>query len=188
MWNDSVYCCVDIETTGIEPSDGDRIIEIAIIPVYKGKIVREWIFSSLVNPKVYIQTYAQSVHKISNLDLENAPTLDEIISIIRKYSRDTVMVFHNARFDLTFFDYAAKEVGQLPLDITYIDTLEISQAIYGKRRKLESLANEFKVNHKVTHRAYDDAMVTAQVFIKFLEKYGWEVVHEFIRIWRGREY
>lgn len=188
MWDDNVYCCVDIETTGTDPSAGDRIIEIAIIPVYKGKIIKEWIFSSLVNPKVYIQTYAQSVHKITNLDLEDAPELDEIISIIRKYARDTIMVFHNATFDLTFFDYAAKEIGQLPLDITYIDTLEISQAIYGKKRKLESLANEFRITHKVMHRAYDDAIVTAQVFIKFFEKYGLEALHEFIKTWRGREY
>lgn len=188
IWDENVYCAVDIETTGIDPSAGDRIIEIAIIPIYKGKIVKEWIYSSLVNPKVGIQTYAQGVHKISIKDIEQAPGLDEILSIVRKYSKDTIFVFHNARFDLTFLDYAAKEIGQLPLDIFYIDTLEISQNVYGKRRKLESLAVEMKINHKVTHRAFDDAYVTANVFIKFFEKFGWEIIHEFLRRWAGREY
>ena len=188
MWDENVYCCVDIETTGIAPSMGDRIIEIAIIPIYKGKIVKEWIYTSLVNPKVNIQAYAQSVHKISNSDIENAPELDEIISVVRKYSKDTIMVFHNAKFDLTFLDYAAKEVGQLPLDVYYIDTLDISKAVYGRRRKLESLAQEMKISHKVTHRAYDDAFVTANVFIRFFDMLGWEVIHEFLKRWMGREY
>ncbi|MGC8820248.1 MAG: 3'-5' exonuclease [Fervidobacterium sp.] len=188
MWDDNVYCCVDIETTGIDPSMGDRIVEIAIVPVYKGKIVKEWIYTSLVNPKVQIQAYAQSVHKISNSDIEDAPELSEVISVVRKYSQDTILVFHNARFDLTFLDFAAKEVGQLPLDIYYIDTLDISRAVYGKKRKLESLAQEMEILHKVTHRAYDDAIVTANVFIKFFEKYGWEVINEFLKRWVGREY
>jgi len=187
-WDNNVYCAVDIETTGIDPSAGDRIIEIAVVPIYKGKIVQEWTYSSLVNPKVSIQTYAQSIHKISVKDIESAPGLDEVLSVVRKYSQDTVLVFHNAHFDLTFLDYAAKEIGQLPLDISYIDTLEISKVVYGRRRKLESLAMEMNIPHKVTHRAYDDAFVTANVFIKFFEKFGWETIHEFLRRWMGREY
>lgn len=106
MWDDNVYCAVDIETTGLDPSMGDMIIEIAIVPVYKGKIVKELIYSSLVNPKVYIHTYAQKIHKITNDDIEDAPELGEVISVVRKYSQDTVLVFHNARFDLTFLDYS----------------------------------------------------------------------------------
>ncbi|MGB4263052.1 MAG: 3'-5' exonuclease [Fervidobacterium sp.] len=188
MWDDNVYCAVDIETTGLDPSMGDMIIEIAIVPVYKGKIVKELIYSSLVNPKVYIHTYAQKIHKITNDDIEDAPELGEVISVVRKYSQDTVLVFHNARFDLTFLDYAAKEVGQLPLTVYYIDTLDISQAVYGRRRKLKSLAQEFNILHRVTHRAYDDAMVTAQVFVNFFERYGWETMHEFLKKWAGREY
>jgi len=187
-WDDNVYCAVDIETTGIDPSGGDRIIEIAIVPIYKGKVVKDWIYTSLVNPKVSIQTYAQSVHKISIKDIQSAPGLEDVLSVVRKYSRDTVLVFHNARFDLTFLDYAAKEVGQLPLDVYYIDTLEISKAVYGRGKKLETLATEMGITHKVTHRAYDDALVTANVFIKFFDMFGWERIHEFLKRWMGREY
>uniref|UniRef100_A0A7C5VLA5 3'-5' exonuclease n=1 Tax=Fervidobacterium thailandense TaxID=1008305 RepID=A0A7C5VLA5_9BACT len=187
-WDDSVYCVVDVETTGVDPSSGDRIVEIAIVPVYKGKIVKEWVYSSLVNPKVYIHAYAQKVHRISNNDIEGAPELDEIVSVVRKYSQGTILVFHNATFDLTFLDYAAKEVGQLPLEVDYIDTLDIAVAVYGRRRKLESLAKELRTSHRVTHRAYDDAHVTAEVFIKLYEKYGWGLVHEFLKRWVGREY
>lgn len=76
----------------------------------------------------------------------------------------------------------------MPLTVYYIDTLDISQAVYGRRRKLKSLAQEFNIQHRVTHRAYDDAMVTAQVFVNFFERYGWETMHEFLKKWAGREY
>lgn len=188
MWDENVYCVVDIETTGVDPSVGDRIVEIAIVPVYKGKIVKEWVYSSLVNPGVYIHAYAQKVHKIRNIDLVGAPSVEEIVSVVRRYAEDTILVFHNARFDLTFLDYAAKEAGQLPLDVYYVDTLDIAVAVYGKRRRLESLAKELRTTHKVTHRAFDDAHVTAEVFVKFYERFGWGLVHEFLRHWHGREY
>ncbi len=186
--DNNVYCVIDIETTGIEPSLGDRIIEVAIVPVYKGKIVEEWIYSSLVNPKISIQAYAQRVHKISVKDLDSAPELEEALETVRKYSKGSILVFHNARFDLTFLDYAAKEIGVLPIDVFYIDTLEISRALYGKNRKLESLAKEFKIFSKVTHRAFDDAKVTAEVFIHFWKNLGYEKIQEFVRHWEGASY
>jgi DNA polymerase-3 subunit epsilon len=188
LGDDNVYCAVDVETTGIKPFDGDRIVEIAIVPTFRGKIVRKWIYSTLVNSHVYIPALIEKVHGISNNVVSSAPTIDKVLPKVRMYSKDTIFVFHNSRFDLTFLDFAAKEIGEVPMEPNYIDTIDFCLTLYEKKRKLDSLAKEFHISDKVMHRALDDAVVTAKVFNKMAERIGYENIPEFIQKWRGSEW
>ncbi|QTA38263.1 3'-5' exonuclease [Thermosipho ferrireducens] len=188
MFDETVFCVMDTETTGLNPFYGDRIIEVAIVPVYKGKIVEEWIYHSLINPKIRIPALVEKIHKISNSEIANAPGLENMVNSIRAYSKGTVFVMHNANFDLSFVDFATKEIGEFPISFRYIDTLEICQVLYGRKRSLESLIREFKIGENVPHRALEDAILTAKVFIKLVEKIGYRHISEFIRKWQGRGY
>ncbi|MBO8161387.1 MAG: 3'-5' exonuclease [Thermosipho sp. (in: Bacteria)] len=188
MIDENVYCVMDTETTGLNPFFGDRIVEVAIVPVYKNKIVEKWIYHSLVNPNIKIPALIQKIHGISNSEIEKAPSLENVISNIRAYAKNTIFVMHNAQFDLSFIDFATKEIGEFPINFRYIDTLELSQIIYGRKRSLESLINEFKIGTKVPHRALEDAILTAKVFIKLSEKIGIENLPEFIRKWGGKSW
>ncbi|ABR30345.1 3'-5' exonuclease [Thermosipho melanesiensis] len=184
MIDENVYCVLDTETTGLNPYFGDRIIEVAIVPIYKGKIIESWIYHSLVNPHIKISALSEKIHGISNSEIESAPGLEKILDNIRAYAKDTIFVMHNARMDLSFLDIATKEVGQFPINVRYIDTLEISLILYGKKRSLESLVREFKFGEKVPHRALGDAILTAKVFLKLSEKIA--NLNEFVRIWGDR--
>lgn len=178
---------MDTETTGTDPLGGDRIIEIAIVPVYKKKILYRSIYNSLVNPKIKIPAVIERVHKITNQDIENAPTIDEVFEKMRTFTRKSIMVFHKAEFDLTFVDISAKEIGVFPPTINYIDTREMSKILFGEEKTLNWLAQRFGYE-KPTHRALADALVTARIFIKMLHQLTEPQISELLHVWRGQEW
>jgi len=184
---DKLFCVMDTETTGTDPLGGDRIIEIAIVPVYKQKILHRSIYSSLINPKIKIPAIVEKVHKISNQDIESAPTIDEVFEKMRSFMRRSIMVFHRAEFDLTFVDISAKEIGVFPPSVNYIDTREMSKILFGEKKTLSWLAQRFGYE-KPTHRALDDALVTAKVFIKMLSQLTEPQIIELLHNWRGQEW
>ena len=186
-WEETVFCAVDTETTGVDPECGDRIIEIALVPIYKGRVIVERAYVSLVNPMVRIPALTEKVHGISNRQVMAAPSMDHIYPVIREYFSGMIPVFHNGRFDLTFLDYAAKEIGAFPLDPYYIDTYEMSRKVFGRPRSLEWLARRFSITDRINHRALDDAIVTAKVFVRLAKLVGYENVGEFLMKWSGAE-
>ncbi len=185
-WQETVFCAVDTETTGVNPEGGDRIVEIALVPIFRGRIIRERAFISLVNPRVRIPALVEKVHGISNSLVMDAPSMDEVYPRIRDYLRGMVPVFHNGKFDLTFLDYAAKDVGQFPMDLVYIDTQDLSREVFGEVKSLEWMARYFSIAEKISHRALDDALVTAKVFLKLSRRIGEENLGKFTKHWRGK--
>ena len=185
-WEDTVFCAVDTETTGVNPEKGDRIVEIALVPIFKGRIIMERAFITLVNPMVRIPAFVEKVHGISNSLVVNAPPMDEVYPRVKSFLRGMVPVFHNGKFDLTFLDYAAKDVGQFPMDISYIDTQDLSKEIFGEVKSLEWMARHFSITERISHRALEDAVVTAKVFIRLARKVGEENLGRFVKRWLGR--
>jgi len=184
-WNETVFCVVDTETTGTDPESGDRIVEVAIVPVYKGKLIIEKSFVSFVNPEVKIPALIEKVHRIRNSYLKSAPKMREVFPTIRNYLNGMIPVFHNGKFDLTFLDYAAKEIGEFPLSPHYIDTQDLAIEIFGQPKTLEWLAQFFSITDKINHRALDDAIVTAKVFIRLAKMVGINNIGEFLKKWNG---
>ncbi len=186
-WYETVFCAIDTETTGVDPEKGDRIVEVALVPIFRGRVIKERAFSSLVNPMVRIPALVERVHRISNTDVSSAPTMEEIFPEIRDFLRGMIPVFHNGKFDLTFFDYSAKEIGTFPMDIEYIDTQDLSREVFGEVKSLEWLARYFSISDRITHRALDDAIVTAKVFVRLAKRVGYSNIGEFLRKWKGLE-
>ncbi|PLV59219.1 PolC-type DNA polymerase III [Thermotoga sp. KOL6] len=185
IWNDTLFFVVDTETTGTDPFGGDRIVEIAAVPVFKGKIFMNKAFHSLVNPHVRIPALIQKVHGITNEEIEEAPDMGTVYENFRDYVKGSVLVFHNANFDLAFLDMMAKETGNFPITNFYIDTLDISEEIFGRPHSLKWLCERLGIKDKIEHRALLDAKVTAKVFVRLIRLLGEHKVDDFIRRKRG---
>ncbi len=170
----SEYAVVDVETTGLFPGGGDRIVEIAIIRLDKnGQIVDT--YSTLINPTRDIG--ATHVHGISAIDVKNAPLFQEIAGDLIKLMNGAALVAHNVSFDRRFLyaEFAKMNVG-LP-DIPCFCTMQLSrladQGVPG--RKLDVLCEYFGINLENAHTAYADAKATAKLFTLCVNQLGgWE--------------
>lgn len=181
-----LYVVVDTETTGLNPENGDSIIEIAAVPVYRGKIYRKHMFHALVNPVVRVPATVTSIHGLKNSDLEAYPTMYEVFPRFIEYVGNSILVMHNAVMDLSFLDAAAKSIGKLPPLLKYIDTLEIARYLYPRDgHSLVNLAKKYHIKVERLHRAKADALLTARIFIRMLQSLGEDEVRGFIKVWKG---
>ncbi len=184
-WEETVFCAVDTETTGLNPESGDRIIEIALVPIYKGRLILKKSYVTLINPEIYIPYDTEKIHNISNEKIKKAPYMKDVFPIIRYYLTNMVPVFHNGKFDLSFLDFSAKDIGEFPINPFYIDTSELALEIFGEYKTLEWLARRFLNSERINHRALDDAIVTGKVFVKLARRIGYENLGKFLKKWSG---
>ncbi|WP_448536529.1 3'-5' exonuclease [Pseudothermotoga sp.] len=180
---DHIFCAMDTETTGTNPLAGDRIIEIAMVPIYKGKILYRGIYHSLVNPQIRVPAMIEKVHGIGNEQLQNAPSMDEVFEKIRSYVSRSIMIFHRAEFDLTFLDFTAKDVGTFLPTVRFLDTYEIAELLFRERKTLSWLAKHYDLPAP-THRALDDAIITAKIFLRMTRDLRMDVT-ELVKTWSG---
>ena len=165
---DDEFVVFDIETTGFSPVK-NRIIEIAAVRVKAGEIIDT--YETFVNPEVPIPLEIEKLTNISDDMVINAPLIDEVIVKFLEYCGDAVLVAHNANFDMSFIIEKAKNEG-IEVNNTYVDTLALSRLLLPKQAKhtLNVVAKAFNVVLESHHRAIDDTMCTAKIFIKMLEQ------------------
>lgn len=146
---------VDTETTGAS-APFDRIIEIGILRIEKGEVVKE--FSSLLNPGGLISPFIENLTGISNAELENAPTFYEILPDIEPLFEGSVFVAHNARFDYAFIKNEYKRCNK-SFQAKQLCTVKLSRALFPRYRHhdLSSLIDRFGLSVEKRHRAFDDA-------------------------------
>ena len=183
---DHIFCAMDTETTGTNPLAGDRIIEVAMVPIYKGKILYRGIYHSLVNPQIRVPATVEKVHGIGNEQLRDAPSMDEVFEKIRSYVSRSIMIFHRAEFDLTFLDFTAKEIGTFLPTVRFLDTYEIAELLFREGKSLSWLAKRYDLPTP-THRALDDAIVTAKIFLRMVRDLEMDVI-ELVKTWSGEEW
>ncbi len=161
------FVVFDLETTGLSPQK-ERIIEISAVKVQQGKCTET--FSRLVNPKEPIPYRIEQLTSISDAMVESAPAIEEALPEFMEFSKDCVMVAHNASFDMSFLETNCERLS-IPCDKTSIDTIAMAQVLLPslKRFRLETVAKAVGVPLDHHHRAVDDAMCTAQIFEKFLQ-------------------
>jgi DNA polymerase III epsilon subunit len=165
------FAFLDVETTGLDHSQGDRICEIAVIKTLNGAVVDE--FSTLVNPGRSIPQSAVSVHGITDLMVRRAPFFRDIARDLLGFITDSVIVAHNAKFDLGFLTV---ELGNLRLALpesNVIDTLGIARRYYTfPSNSLGQIAKYIGLPAESEHRALADVMTTREVFQYFLRDLG----------------
>jgi len=162
---------LDIETTGLMPQRGHRIIEICAVAVQEGQIAAE--FHSLIRVPRHIPRNIQKIHGISNEMLEESPGPEIVLPRFHDFIHRSTLVAHNAKFDISFLRYELARFG-LSLSYPAICTLEMSRNHYPflPNHKLETVAQhllgELPASMK-RHRALDDARLTAMVWIAMKE-------------------
>lgn len=175
----SLDCVVmDTETTGMNPADGARLIEVATVEIIAGTIEPDG-WSTLVNPGRPIPADATRVHGITDEMVKGAPLPADIASGLRARLGAAALAFHNAPFDLPFLRQFFEDGGAPGLEAPVIDTLGLARSIYGTGRNgLSDLSARLGMPKETAHRALGDARMTARVLIALA---GWHERHRGIK-------
>ncbi len=166
--DDTEYCVFDLETTGISHIT-EKITEVGIIKIKNGEVIDT--FECFVNPEKPIPEKVVEVTHITDDMVKDAETIDKVMPKILEFMGDSVLVAHNADFDIGFMKYNCEQLG-LKLENTYIDTLRLARAIFPDftKYKLGIIAEKLGIQVDVAHRALDDVKTLVQVFKKMIEK------------------
>jgi len=175
--SDITFAFVDFETTGLDPYSGDRICEVGILKTKRGEVIDR--YETLVNPGVDIPPGATAVNGITDDMVRDAPFFIDVAGGILDFIKDTVLVAHNASFDLGFLAFELKNLGfEFPKN-PVVDTLIIARRHYSfSSNSLGKVARYLNILPRGQHRAIVDTMVTKEIleyFIGNLRMRGFEI-------------
>ena len=166
---DATYVVFDIETTGLSQSY-DEIIEIAAHKVRGGTIVDS--YEVFINPLMHIPEKITELTSITDDMVKDAKTIDIVLPEFLEFCKDTILVAHNAKFDVGMIYRDMKRLGIEAIDFPVIDSLNLFRVGYHDEVKgfgLKFMCKYFKVKQEHHHRATDDTRVTALCFIQMLQ-------------------
>jgi DNA polymerase-3 subunit epsilon len=163
------YTVFDTETTGLDPSAGDEIIQIGATRIVNGKLLRHENFEQLVNPQRAVPELSIAIHGIRPEVLVGQPTISQVLPAFHAFAQDTVLVGHNAAFDMRFLQLKEAQTG-IHFDQPVLDTLLLSAWLHPHQEShaLEAIALRLGVDATGRHAALRDALVTAEVFLKLV--------------------
>lgn len=160
---------VDTETTGLDPKQGHRIIEIACIEM-AGRRVSRNTFYKRINPERQIDEGATQIHGITLEDLEHEPKFADIADDFLAYVRDAELIIHNAPFDIGFINAELKRIGKPVITeiCTITDTLAIARELHpGRKNSLDALCERYAIDNsaRIFHGALLDTELLAEVYV-----------------------
>jgi len=164
------FVVFDLETTGAK-TPPCRVTEIGAYRVRSGRITEE--FQTLVNPETLIPPFIMQLTGISNRMVKNAPKFCEVVTDFLDFIGDSVLVAHNAHFDMRFLNH---EIGRVYENYRMANpslcTVRLSRRLNQnvENHRLKTLADYYRVALVNHHRAGDDAHATAHIFINLLEQ------------------
>ena len=184
---DTTYCVLDLETTGFSFRT-EKITEIGIMKIKNGEVLDE--FSCFVNPEKPIPQRVVEVTNITDDMVKDAETIDKVFPKMLDFIGDSVLVAHNADFDIGFLKYNATQLGYT-LNNTYLDTLRLAKELFPdyKKYKLGIIAENLGIKVEVAHRALDDVDTTVKVFnvmIDMLKEKGAKKIEDIDTICAGK--
>jgi DNA polymerase-3 subunit epsilon len=162
---------LDTETTGLEPGQGHRIIEIGCVELVNRRLTGRS-FHRYLNPDRDIDEGAAEVHGMRLEDLKGQPRFGEIVNELLEFVTGTELVIHNAPFDLAFLD---AELGRIPGELRrmrelclILDTLELARQMHpGQRNSLDALCKRYAIDNssRELHGALLDARILSDVYL-----------------------
>ena len=179
---DVAFTVVDLETTGSTPGF-TKITEIGAVRLEGGREVDT--FSSLVNPGVRIPQMITGITGIDDATVADAPPIEAVLPRFVEFSAGSVLVAHNARFDLSFLDYELTRLERRTFPRPALDTLRLARKLCPQQRcSLSALSYRFDTHVKPVHRALQDAQATAELlllFLSWLQEQGMSTLEEVAR-------
>ncbi|HUQ39312.1 MAG TPA: DEDD exonuclease domain-containing protein [Acidimicrobiales bacterium] len=167
---DVTFVVFDVETTGGSPS-ADAITEVGAVKLRGGACLGT--FQTLVNPGMPIPPTITYLTGITESMVLPAPPISEVLPAFLEFVGDAVLVGHNVRFDLAFMGAALLRTGRPKLANRSVDTCGLARRLVRDEVpncKLETLARQFRLSHRPTHRALDDALATGELLHCLLER------------------
>jgi DNA polymerase-3 subunit epsilon len=163
------YTVFDTETTGLQPSQGDEIVSIGAVRIVNGRLLEQEVFEQLVDPRHAMSPEASRITGIEASMLENQPTIDRVLPAFRTFCEDTVLVAHNAAFDMRFLRLKEEAAG-VRFAQPVLDTLLLSAVIHPQVEShgLEAIAERMGVNPIGRHTALGDAIMTGEIFLRMI--------------------
>lgn len=163
------YTAFDTETTGLDPSAGDEIIQIGAARIVNGKLLRNESFEQLIDPRRPLHPESTAIHGIQPEMLLGQPTIDKVLPAFHAFADDTVLIAHNAAFDMRFLQIKESLTG-LRFDQPVLDTLLLSALLHPNQTShtLDAIAARLNLTIVGRHTALGDAIVTAEIFIRMI--------------------
>ncbi len=163
------YVVFDTETTGLNPTQGDQIIQLGAIRIVNGQLLNHETIDQLVDPKCFVPPESVAIHGIDPALLKGQPTIDRVLPHFHSFAENSVLVAHNAAFDMRFLELQEEKTG-LIFNNPVLDTLLLSSIIHPNQdsHSLEGLAERLNVNIVGRHTALGDAIVTGEVLLKLI--------------------
>ena len=164
--DDAVFTFLDVETTGLSPRTS-RVCELALIGFQGGSRVSQ--FSSLVNPGLPIPPETTKIHGITDAMVKDSPMFPALVPRLIGLLEGSVVVAHNAEFDLSFIDMEFVRAGLRLPELPVIDTLHIARHLGGfSNHRLGTIAKELDISAENWHRALSDVEMTRKIFEHFM--------------------
>ncbi len=188
---------LDVETTGLEPELGDRVLSLAGVKVRAGAVKRGGTFDALVNPGRPVPAASTRFHGITDALVAAAPPIDTVLPAFLRFAEGAVLAGHQVSFDLRFLGLEARRASLAPLTAGHavLDTALLSEVVHGSlpEHGLEAVARRLGVAIRGRHSALGDAVATAEILVRLfelLERRGVRTLGEVLeasrRVRRGR--
>lgn len=170
IYEKGIFVAFDTETTGLKP-DENRVVEIGAVKFDKRGIISR--FSVLIDPECPMPCEASSVNNITDEMLKGKPLFKNVAVDFLKFIQDSVLVAHNAPFDIAFINAELKRCRMGKLTNKFVDTLIFTKEVFPRldSYKLQELAKRFEIVAFAAHRAEDDARVCMEVFEHVADKF-----------------
>jgi len=172
------FVVFDLETTGAK-APPCRVTEIGAFRVSNGRITEQ--FHTLVNPQIPIPAFITSLTGISDDMVREAPLFSEVVDDLLAFLGDSVLVAHNAQFDMRFINHEISRVyGEYRLANPCLCTVQLSRKLLPdiENHKLKTVAEHYSISLINHHRASDDAKATAEIFVNLLDMLHLAGVHD----------
>lgn len=166
---DLAYTVFDTETTGLEPSAGDEIIQFGAVRIVNGRLLRHENIDQIVDPQRPLRPEGIPIHGITEEMVRGQPVIASVLPQFHAFCEGTVLVAHNAAFDMRFLQLKEATLG-IRFTHPVLDTLLLSAVIHPNQEshKLEAIAERLGITIIGRHTALGDAIVAAEVFLRML--------------------
>jgi DNA polymerase-3 subunit epsilon len=169
LLSELAFTVFDTETTGLNPSEGDEIIQIGATRIVNGKLLKLGILRPAGRPAAELPEASTKIHGITPEMLVGQPPMAKVLPAFHAFAADTVLVAHNAAFDMRFLQMKEQSTG-IRFEQPVLDTLLLSAVIHPSQEshRLEAISERMGVNIMGRHTAIGDAIVTGEVFLRMI--------------------
>jgi DNA polymerase-3 subunit epsilon len=163
------FTVFDTETTGLSPSEGDEIVSMGAVRIVNGRLLEHEVFEQLIDPGRRMSAKATEITGIDDAMLAGQPNIAQVLPAFHQFGEDTVLVAHNAAFDMRFLQLKEAATG-VRFTQPVLDTLLLSVLIHPslEGHGLEAIGERLGVNIIGRHTALGDAIVTGQIFLRLV--------------------